>query len=129
MLAIATLVILTASTFTLQAIQIAKAQYGGATGGNIEEQLKLAKAKITESHAAGAYGSGVPMLGTNINETTIFIGILLNLIIVFIVLKSLGFLENLLGAGGLIAVRKFFGVILLAIAVKIFAYNAHGLIK
>ena len=41
-LAIATLVILTASTFTLQAIQIAKAQYGGATGGNIEEQLKLA---------------------------------------------------------------------------------------
>jgi hypothetical protein len=76
MLAIATLVILTASTFTFQAIQIAKAQYGGATGGNIEEQLKLAKAKITESHAAGAYGSGVPMLGTNINETTIFIGIL-----------------------------------------------------
>ena len=69
MLAIATLVILTASTFTLQTIQIAKAQYGGATGGNIEEQLKLAKAKITNSHGAGAYGSGVPMLGTNISET------------------------------------------------------------
>ena len=68
-------------------------------------------------------------LKANYNQTTIFIGILLNLIIVFIVLKSLGFLENLLGAGGLIAVRKFFGVILLAIAVKIFAYNAHGLIK
>ena len=75
MLAIATLVILTASTFTLQAIQIAKAQYG-TTGGNIEEQLKLAKAKITNAHTAGAYGSGTPMLGGNINETTIFIGIL-----------------------------------------------------
>ncbi len=76
MLAIATLVILTASTFTLHTIQIAKAQYGGATGGNIEEQLKLAKAKITNAHAAGAYGSGVPMLGTNLNETEIFIVII-----------------------------------------------------
>ena len=75
-MATAAFVILVASIFTLQAIQVAKAQYGGATGGNIEEQLKLAKAKITNSHAAGAYGSGVPMLGTNINETTIFIVIL-----------------------------------------------------
>ena len=75
-MATATFVILTASIFTLQAIQVAKAQYGGATGGNIEEQLKLAKAKITNAHSAGAYGSGVPMLGTNLNETTIFIVIL-----------------------------------------------------
>jgi multiple antibiotic resistance protein len=41
----------------------------------------------------------------------------------------LRFIEKLLGPAGLIAVRKFFGVILLAIAVKIFAANAHGLIK
>jgi hypothetical protein len=75
-MATAAFVILVASIFALQAIQVAKAQYGGATGGNIEEQLKLAKAKITNAHAAGAYGSGVPMLGTNINETTIFIVIL-----------------------------------------------------
>jgi hypothetical protein len=75
-MATAAFVILVASIFTLQAIQVAKAQYGGATGGNIEEQLKLAKAKITNAHAAGAYGSGVPMLGTNVNETTIFIVIL-----------------------------------------------------
>ena len=77
-MAVAALVVLLGSAFALPAIQIATAQYGGGgtTGGNIEEQLKLAKAKITESHAAGAYGSGVPMLGTNINETTIFIGIL-----------------------------------------------------
>jgi multiple antibiotic resistance protein len=34
-----------------------------------------------------------------------------------------------LGKAGLLAVRKFFGVILLAIAVKIFASNASGLIK
>lgn len=78
-------------------------------------------------------GSGtlttVMSLKANYSETTILIAILLNLIIVYIVLKSLNLIAKLLGPAGLIAVRKFFGVILLAIAVKIFATNAHGLIK
>jgi multiple antibiotic resistance protein len=78
-------------------------------------------------------GSGtlttVMSLKANYGETTILLAILFNLIIVFIVLKSLNVLARLLGSAGLIAVRKFFGVILLAIAVKIFATNAHGLIK
>ena len=68
-------------------------------------------------------------LRANYTELTILIAILLNLIIVFLVLKSLNYLARLLGSGGLLAVRKFFGVVLLAIAVKIFATNAHGLIK
>jgi len=68
-------------------------------------------------------------LKANYEEVTILIAILLNLIIVYAVLKSLRFLERILGPAGLIAVRKFFGVILIAIAVKIFATNAHGLIK
>jgi hypothetical protein len=75
LMATTALVILIASVFALPVIQMAKAQYG-TTGGNIEEQLKLAKAKITNAKTAGAYGSGTPMLGTNINETTIFIGVL-----------------------------------------------------
>lgn len=78
-------------------------------------------------------GSGtlttIMSLKANYTETTISVAILLNLIVVYIVLKSLGGLARLLGPAGLIAVRKFFGVILLAIAVKIFATNAHGLIK
>lgn len=78
-------------------------------------------------------GSGtlttVMSLKANFGETTLLIAILINLIIVYIVLKSLGYIARLLGVAGLIAVRKFFGVILLAIAVKIFATNAHGLIK
>jgi multiple antibiotic resistance protein len=78
-------------------------------------------------------GSGtlttVMSLKANYGETTILIAIFINLIIVYVVLKSLSFLAKLLGPAGLIAVRKFFGVILLAIAVKIFATNAHGLIK
>ncbi len=67
-------------------------------------------------------------LKANYDETTLLIAILINLVIVFIVLKSLGAIARLLGPAGLIAVRKFFGVILLAIAVKIFATNAPGLI-
>jgi multiple antibiotic resistance protein len=50
-----------------------------------------------------------------------------NLLIIYIVLKSLNFIERLLGPGGLLAVRKFFGVILLAIAVKIFSSNIGSL--
>jgi multiple antibiotic resistance protein len=68
-------------------------------------------------------------LKANYNQSTVLIAILINLVIIFLVLKSLTFLERLLGPAGLIAVRKFFGVVLLAIAVKIFATNAHGLIK
>lgn len=68
-------------------------------------------------------------LKANYEQSTIFAGIILNLAFVFLVLKSLRIIERILGPAGLIAVRKFFGVILLAIAVKIFATNAHGLIK
>jgi multiple antibiotic resistance protein len=78
-------------------------------------------------------GSGtlttIMSLKANYGETTLLLAILINLIIVYVVLRSLKFIERLLGPAGLIAVRKFFGVILLAIAVKIFATNAHGLIK
>ena len=62
-------------------------------------------------------------------ETLILIAILINLVIIFVVLKSLNYIERLLGPAGLNVVRKFFGVILLAIAVKIFASNASELIK
>ena len=68
-------------------------------------------------------------LKANYDQTTVLLAILVNLVVVFVVLKSLRFIERILGPAGLIAVRKFFGVVLLAIAVKIFATNAHGLIK
>ncbi len=63
------------------------------------------------------------------NEYMILLAILVNLIVIFIVLRSLNLIEKALGKAGLLAVRKFFGVILLAIAVKVFATNASGLIK
>ncbi|RYY77938.1 MAG: MarC family protein [Moraxellaceae bacterium] len=68
-------------------------------------------------------------LKANFDYTTLLLGILANLLFVYLVLRSLRHIERLLGPSGLIAIRKFFGVILLAIAVKIFATNAHGLLK
>ena len=68
-------------------------------------------------------------LKANYDESMLLIAILINLVIVFIVLKSLNFIERILGPAGMLAIRKFFGVILLAIAIKIFSSNVPGLIK
>jgi multiple antibiotic resistance protein len=72
-------------------------------------------------------GSGtlttVMSLRANYSIYSILIGILINLLAVYLVLKSLNFLERKLGKSGLFVIRKFFGVILLAIAVKIFKAN------
>jgi multiple antibiotic resistance protein len=66
---------------------------------------------------------------TDKNEFMILLAILANLIVIYFVLRSLNLIERVLGKAGLLAVRKFFGVILLAIAVKVFATNAPGLIR
>lgn len=57
------------------------------------------------------------------HEYNVLIGIILNLIFIYFALKSLGKLEKLLGPGGVMIIRKFFGVVLLAIAVKMFREN------
>lgn len=57
----------------------------------------------------------------------IVVAILINIVIVYVVLKLSGTIERLLGKTGLGVVRKVFGVILLAIAVKLFASNVKGL--
>lgn len=53
----------------------------------------------------------------------IVIGVVLNLILIYVVLKSSGWLETKLGSGGLEVLRKIFGIILLAIAIKLFKTN------
>ncbi|HIP48125.1 MAG TPA: MarC family protein [Lutibacter sp.] len=57
----------------------------------------------------------------------ILIAIFLNILFVYGVLKSSRRIERLFGKGGLSVIRKIFGVILLAIAVKLFAANIQGL--
>lgn len=55
----------------------------------------------------------------------IVIGIILNTLFVYMVLKNVKWLERLLGKTGLNILRKAFGVILLAIAIKLFRSNTH----
>lgn len=57
----------------------------------------------------------------------IIIAIFINIIVVYIVLKFSARIEKVLGKNGLSVIRKVFGVILLAIAVKLFAANINEL--
>ena len=57
----------------------------------------------------------------------IVVAIILNIFVVYGVLKSSSKIEKMLGKTGLGVVRKTFGVVLLAIAVKLFASNVKGL--
>jgi multiple antibiotic resistance protein len=56
-------------------------------------------------------------------EVNILIGILLNLIVVYVVLRSSGWLEKKIGKSGFAVLRRVFGIILLSIAVKIIKSN------
>ena len=57
----------------------------------------------------------------------IIVAILVNVVVVFIVLKTSGKLQKLLGINGIAIIEKIFGVILLAIAVKLFTSNIQEL--
>jgi multiple antibiotic resistance protein len=56
-------------------------------------------------------------------EMNILIGIIFNVVIIYIVLRSSAWLERVIGESGFAVLRRVFGVILLAIAVKIFKSN------
>ncbi|MCI2229371.1 MarC family protein [Polaribacter sp. MSW13] len=57
----------------------------------------------------------------------IITAVLLNVILIYIVLKTSSKIERLIGPNGILIIRKVFGVILLAIAVKLFAHNIKAL--
>jgi multiple antibiotic resistance protein len=57
----------------------------------------------------------------------IVIAIIINIIFLYIILKTSSKIERLIGKNGISIIRKIFGVILLAIAVKLFASNIQGL--
>ncbi len=56
---------------------------------------------------------------------SIIIGIFINTLFVYLVLKNVQWLEKLFGKTGIDILRKAFGVILLAIAIKLFRSNTH----
>ena len=75
-LATVTIVLLMGVAFVFPVVEIAYGQYTSNAPSTVEEELKLAKAKVSNAKTAGAYGSGTSMLGTNINETVIMIAVL-----------------------------------------------------
>jgi hypothetical protein len=70
---IATAIVMVIGT-TFLGFQSAVAQYAGSS--NLEEELKLAQEKVSNAGQQGAYGSGTSMLSADINETALFIIIL-----------------------------------------------------
>ena len=60
---------------------------------------------------------------------SIIIAIILNMIVVYVVLKNVYLVERVLGKGGVYILRKFFGIILLAMSVKIFTSNLNTLLE
>ncbi len=58
----------------------------------------------------------------------IIIAVVLNVILIYIVLKTSSRIERFIGPNGIKIIRKVFGVILLAIAVKLFAANIKALL-
>jgi multiple antibiotic resistance protein len=58
----------------------------------------------------------------------IIIALFLNIVVVYLVLNNLDFISRKMGKGGIYVMRKFFGIILLAIAVKLIVSNLHTLL-
>jgi multiple antibiotic resistance protein len=65
-------------------------------------------------------------LKSEYSQLNIGVGIVLNLVIIYIVLKSTNWLERKLGQTGLDVLRRIFGIILLSIAIKIFKSNVFA---
>ncbi len=63
------------------------------------------------------------------NMLNILIALVINIIVVYIVIKRLDLIQRVLGNGGSYVLRKFFGIILLAISVKLFTSNLSTLIQ
>lgn len=59
---------------------------------------------------------------------SIIIALTLNMIVVLIVLRNLGAVKRIMGVGGVYILRKFFGVILMAIGVRLITSNFNALI-
>ncbi len=66
-------------------------------------------------------------LRAQFHTVNILVAIVLNICLVYAVLKSSAKIEKILGKNGLGVIRKTFGIVLLAIAVKLFASNVKAL--
>lgn len=68
-------------------------------------------------------------LRAEFHQLNIFIAIIINMILVYVVLIMTKRIERVLGEGGIAVLEKVFGIILLAIAIKLFSSNAKVLFQ
>lgn len=101
--------------------------------------ISLYKEDSTNSVTASVFPLAFPLIAGPGSLTTILslraeystinivIAIVVNIIFMYIVLKTSSKIERMIGETGINIIRKVFGVILLAISVKLFASNVQGL--
>lgn len=77
---------------------------------------------------AGA-GSFTTLLALRAEYATIniILALFLNIVVVYTVLKITSRIERLIGQGGIYVLKKFFGIILLAMAIKLFSNNVANI--
>ena len=61
------------------------------------------------------------------SDLSLIIAVFLNMVVVYFVLRNLDLVKRIIGIGGVYVLRKFFGIILMAIAVKLFTENFNAL--
>jgi len=97
--------------------------------------IELFKSNEEESSGASIVPLAFPMIAgagsitsllslkAEYSYLNISIALALNMIIVYIILKNTSLVERILGQGGIMVLKKVFGIILLAIAIKLFVTN------
>ncbi|MEA5006466.1 MAG: MarC family protein [Rikenellaceae bacterium] len=79
--------------------------------------------------AGAASFTTILSLRAEYDVVNIIIALFINIVIVYFVLNNIDLISRKVGKGGIYVMRKFFGIILLAIAVKLIVSNLHSLMS